>query len=83
MEKIKIIQSVRNSHGIKVKRFCGSCQYRELDRDGNRICQLMQVIVAQKFRCKEWQMSDGLKNAGLQNGGVVRQKGTTEIIINN
>jgi hypothetical protein len=26
-------------------------------------------------------MSDGLKNAGLQNGGVVRQRGTQEIII--
>jgi len=26
-------------------------------------------------------MNDGLKNAGLQNGGVVRLEGTAEVII--
>jgi hypothetical protein len=37
--------------------------------------------VRQQFVCCHWQMSDGLKNAGLQNGGVVRLRGTQEIII--
>ena len=41
----------------------------------------MMIKVEQRFKCKQWEMSDGLKNAGLQTGGVVRLKGTTEIII--
>ena len=41
----------------------------------------MMLKVEQKFKCKQWEMSDGLKNAGLQTGGVVRLKGTTEVII--
>jgi hypothetical protein len=40
----------------------------------------MMIKVEQKFKCKQWQMSDGLKNAG-KSGGVVRLIGTTEIVI--
>ena len=40
----------------------------------NRCC-------AQKYCCSQWQMAAGLKNAGLQNGGVVRQRETKEIVI--
>jgi len=36
--------------------------------------------VEQQFKCKQWLMSDGLKNAG-KGGGEVRLKGTTEVII--
>lgn len=76
MEKVKKIVSVRNAHGVKVKRCCASCQNKEIDLEGNRICKLMQLKVEQKFRCKDWQMSDGMRNAGLPNGGVVRLKET-------
>jgi hypothetical protein len=40
----------------------------------------MELKVEQMFECQQWQMSDGLKNAGM-GGGVVRLKGTTEIVI--
>ena len=49
--------------------------------DGSRVCQMMGLKVEQKYKCRQWEMADGLKNAGLQNGGVVRLKGTQEIII--
>ena len=74
------ITSVRNAHGNKVKKFCGSCQYKCIESDGTRICAAMMIKVEQRFRCKKWQMSDGLKNAG-KSGGVVRLIGTTEIVI--
>jgi hypothetical protein len=38
------------------------------------------IKVEQKFKCKQWQMSDGLKNAG-KSGGVVRLMETKEIVI--
>ena len=31
MEKVKKIVSVRNAHGVKVKRCCASCQNKEID----------------------------------------------------
>ena len=74
------ITSVRNAHGVKVKRCCASCQHKCIESDGTRICAQMMIKVEQKFKCKQWQMSDGVKNAG-RGGGVVRLIGTTEVII--
>ena len=69
-----------NGYHIKVKKCCASCQFKEIDKEGNRICTKMQLIIGQRDKCKQWLMSDGLKNAG-KGGGVVRLKGTTEIVI--
>ena len=80
MEKM-VIRSVRNAHGCKVKRCCASCQHKCIEKDGTRVCAMMMIKVEQKFKCKKWQMSDGMKNAGKGGGGVVRLKGTTEIVI--
>jgi len=79
MAGMRII-SVRNAYGIKVKRCCASCQHKCIETDGTRICAEMMIVVGQKFKCKQWQMSDGLKHAG-KSGGVVRDKETKEIII--
>ena len=70
-----------NAYHIKVNKMCASCQHKEVLRDGSRICQKVGLKVEQTFVCRHWEMNDGLKNAGLQNGGVVRLKGTAEIII--
>ena len=70
-----------NAYHISVKKMCASCQFKEVENDGERVCKKMQLKVRQQFVCCHWQMSDGLKNAGLQNGGVVRQRGTLEIVI--
>ena len=70
-----------NGYHVKVKRICASCRHREILDDGTRICTMMQLKVKQKFVCPKWEMSDGLKNAGLQTGAVVRLKGTQETII--
>ena len=78
-QKIRIT-SVRNSHGCKIKKCCASCQYKCIEGDGTRICATLMLKVEQKFKCKQWQMSDGLMNAG-KGGGVVRLIGTTEVII--
>lgn len=80
MEKVMRIVSVRNAHGVKVKRCCASCQHKCIEKDGTRICAAMMIVVGQKFKCKQWQMTDGLKHAG-KGGGVVRNKETKEIVI--
>ena len=52
-----------------------------IDKEGERVCAQMMIKVEQMFECQQWQMSDGLKSAGLQTGGVVRLNGTAEIIL--
>ena len=49
--------------------------------DGTRVCKQMGLKVKQTFQCSQWELADGLKNAGLQNEGMVRLKGTQEIVI--
>ena len=74
------ITSVRNAQFVKVKRCCASCEHRIIRKDGSRVCHLMELIVEQKYKCKQWQMSKGMRNAG-KGGGVVRDKDTKEIVI--
>ena len=70
-----------NAYGITVKKMCASCKCKDITNDGERVCKRMELKVKQQFCCRHWQMSDSLKNAGLQNGGVVRRRGTEEIVI--
>jgi hypothetical protein len=72
---------VDNAYHIKVKKICASCKHKLIMNSGVRICQKMEIKVEQQCHCRLWEMTDGLKNAGLQNGGVVRHRGTKEIII--
>ena len=74
------MEKVRNVHGILVKKGCMSCQYREII-DGVRFCKLTHLKVTACYMCKSWEMSEGLQNAGLERGGVVRLRGTLEVVI--
>ena len=65
MSKIRIT-SVRNVYGVKVKKCCASCQHKCVKISGTRICALQMVKVKQKFKCDQWQMSEGLQHAGKQ-----------------
>ena len=71
---------MKNNYRIEVKECCASCAHRDVMNDGTRVCRKMQLKVRQKFRCKLWQMSEGLKNAGKWRG-VVRSIKTKEIVI--
>ena len=72
---------MKNQYHIEIKKCCASCQHREVQNDGTRLCKKVGLIVEQKFKCRQWQMSDGLKKAGHQTGAVVRHLETKEIII--
>ena len=75
------METTTNAYHIKVNKICASCKHKECMGDGTRVCQKMGLIVEQKYVCRKWEMADGLKNAGLQNGGVVRLRETKEIVI--
>ena len=53
---------------VRVRKWCASCQHKEVENDGTRICTKMHLKVPRDFVCPKWQMSDGLKKAGLQTG---------------
>ena len=71
---------MRNKYHIDVKECCASCQHKDYTEVGDRICLLSQMFMESGFRCSRWGMSEGLQNAG-KSGGVVRLKGTLEILI--
>ena len=56
-----------------MRRCCASCQHKEIEADGTRTCKLMKLKVEQRFKCKKWEMSDGMKNAG-NSGGRIHDK---------
>ena len=74
------LYSCKNAYSVKVKRCCASCQHKCIEKDGTRVCAQMMIKVDGRFKCKQWQMNDGLKNAG-KGGGVVRHIETQEIIL--
>ena len=72
------METVLNKYHICVKKWCASCEYKEVENDGTRVCSKMQLKVSLAFVCPRWQMSDGLQNAGMS-GGVVKK--LTEIFL--
>ena len=61
----------RNEHGVKVKMCCASCQKRKITSEEGRVCGLSGKPVSGCHRCKHWEMSRRLQNAGMS-GGLVK-----------
>lgn len=74
------MEAIRNARGTWINKGCMSCQHKKY-QEGIRFCTLTGEAVEARSICPQWELSDGLKNAGLANGGVVRQRGTKEVII--
>jgi hypothetical protein len=72
------METVANAYRIKVRKWCASCQHKEVENDGSRVCAKMLLKVPQNLVCQKWQLSDGLQNAGMS-GGVIKK--LTTIII--
>lgn len=73
MKKTRIT-SMRNDHYINVRKMCASCHHKTVDIEGERICELMQQKVQQRFKCRKWQMSDPMRNVGKGLGMVKRHE---------
>ncbi len=74
------IVQVMNLYHIQVCKICASCENKRINDRGKRVCMKTQKVVGQQDVCPVWEMSKGCQKAGI-GGGVVRLKGTTEIII--
>ena len=72
------METVVNKYHVSVEKCCASCRHKEVDNDGKRICTKMRLKVTQQFVCHMWQMSEGLRNAGMS-GGVIKK--LTDIVI--
>ena len=60
----------RNKRGIKVKRCCVSCKYKEIDDYGKRHCTKGFDSCE---TCRSWRMRDELRKAGTP-FGVIKTK---------
>lgn len=80
MEQVKGVFA-RNKFGVIVMICCASCLHKVICRKiTKRRCMLKKKDVGQLDVCKDWEMSNLLKNAG-RSKGVVRDKDTNELII--
>ena len=67
-------KSVRNGFGVKVKCCCASCQYKDIEPDGTRVCKLMEMIMPSGSICKKWDLEDHLKDAGKGWGRIKKKE---------
>ena len=58
----------------RIKKCCASCQYKKVENDGSRVCQLMQIVVKQQMKCPKWDMAEGLANMGRSQGVIKRRE---------
>ena len=57
----------KNKRGIKVKRCCASCKYKEIDNMGVRHCT---KGYASCLTCRNWRMRNELRRAGTPFGMI-------------
>lgn len=57
----------RNEFGIRIRTCCASCMFKEVVKDGRRICALHHKNVEALEKCKCWQMADALQKVGGNN----------------
>jgi hypothetical protein len=58
------MMTVMNDYHQRVNKMCASCRHKDIENDGTRVCLKMGLKVEQRFCCPQWEMSDGLKQAG-------------------
>lgn len=76
MKEVRIKRTM-NKYGVRVKRCCASCQHKLINDEGERYCNLRDIVVGQMDKCRKWAIN-GLENAG-KGGGDVRLKDTQEV----
>ena len=72
---------VRTQYGARVRACCASCAFKEILRNGSRICPMHNYKqVASCDGCKDWIVAEGIMNAGMGTG-MVKRRETKEILI--
>ena len=57
---------------LKIKRCCASCQHKQVNYDGSRICMLTHQKVSCQMTCERWVLAEKLKEVTLGRGMVKR-----------
>ena len=72
-------ERVRNTRGTWINKGCMSCRFRIIIQ-GKRLCVITKRGKNSVDVCDRWELSDGLKNAGL-GSGKVKHRVTKEVIL--
>ena len=57
---------------LKIKKCCASCQHKQVNYDGSRICMLTHQKVSCQMTCERWVLAEKLKGVTLGRGMVKR-----------
>ena len=58
----------------KIRCCCASCQRKEVNNVGIRICSLMQIQVSQQMKCPKWAVDKQLRQFAIGMGQVKRRE---------
>jgi hypothetical protein len=67
-------EMVLNSHGVRIKKCCASCQHKNIGKSENqRICMLGEGEVKKTYLCADWEMSDTCKEYKMNAQGRIKK----------
>ena len=67
MNSINMKNQVKNGFGIRIKRCCASCAYKELTRlVTQRRCTKLKKNVKPSDVCKDWEMSETFRTLKIK-----------------
>ena len=61
---------VLNPCGLRVKKCCASCKFKEVEEDGSRACPIHDLYVDADHVCDQWEMDYNTSQAGVCRGRV-------------
>lgn len=73
-KKKKKMEQAINKNGVKIKKCCASCEHKDFDKGGNRLCMRGNGHVLKDEVCPLWHISekmDGIKKS-VEEGKVKR-----------
>lgn len=63
-ETSKDIKIIRNLYGVRIKKACISCNNKNIDALGRRVCIVSEKLVHKYDVCDKWVLSCSLDRAG-------------------
>lgn len=70
----EIENTVLNPCGLRVKKCCASCRFKDVDEFGDRICSLINEYVEPCQVCEHWEMDYNTSQAGVCRGRVHKKE---------
>ena len=70
----EIENTVLNPCGLRVKKCCASCRFKDVEEDGSRACPIIDEYVKSDHVCEHWEMDYNTSQAGVCRGRIHKKE---------